>query len=249
MKFPPSITKKYVSAGRSPATTKPDIHLNNAELRDTHKRACLTNSKGKNELDFPPQKKNKKPWHTTFIQYILQRGGFNDIQLHDNSFSYSQFQTNRRYVLTGNLKHRQYSTEFSFLADFYWSGSYRSLWSMAMHPLSLSHLLVKTFPFKSFENSPCFSLKHLIVPYTTWNNLNWRYWELNRSWLPEVEYWRNRGNRPGCRIVPTARFVWRNVQGPWLRGPRSVCWRHPVPNTRRRDPWWNVNYKKKEGDQ
>lgn len=138
MKFPPSITKKYVSAGRSPATTKPDIHLNNAELRDTHKRACLTNSKGKNELDFPPQKKNKKPWHTTFIQYILQRGGFNDIQLHDNRFSYSQFQTNRRYVLTGNLKHRQYSTEFSFLADFYWSGSYRSLWSMAMHPLSLS---------------------------------------------------------------------------------------------------------------
>lgn len=60
MKFPPSITKKYVSAGRSPATTKPDIHLNNAELRDTHKRACLTNSKGKNELDFPPQKKTTK---------------------------------------------------------------------------------------------------------------------------------------------------------------------------------------------
>lgn len=104
---------------------------------------------------------------------------------------------------------------------------------------NVSHLLVETV-FRGcrqiFDDALRASPKVIWIDAT--QQLNW-------SWLPEVEYWRSRGNRPGCRIVPTGRFVWRNVQDPWLRGPRSVCWRHPAPNIRRRDPWWNVNCFKK----
>ena len=55
--------------------------------------------------------------------------------------------------------------------------------------------------------------------------------------LPEVEYWRSRENHLGCRSEPTGQFAWRSVQVLLLHALRSICWRHPKQNIRRRDPY------------